>query len=295
MISPAQTPRQPNYRGRFAPSPSGPLHFGSLLAAVGSYLDAKAHHGQWLVRIEDIDPPREVAGASDEILRALEAFGLHWDEEIRYQSSRLNDFQSAIDMLLSNQAAYYCDCTRKRIKAIGGLYDGHCRDRQLSANQCAVRYRYDNAIEHFEDLRLGTQTSIPAQDFVIKRRDGLIAYQLAVVLDDIDQSITHIVRGVDLLETTSCQLALYRQFNQPAGQYLHLPMAVDAHGNKLSKQNHAPAINWRQPQQQLWQAIESLNLKPPAALQNEAVATQLSWAVDHWDRRLLAKNNQVLT
>ncbi|MBD1389933.1 tRNA glutamyl-Q(34) synthetase GluQRS [Neiella sp. HB171785] len=295
MILSAQTPRQPGYRGRFAPSPSGPLHFGSLLAAVGSYLDAKAHRGQWLVRIEDIDPPREVAGASDQILRALEAFGLHWDESVRYQSHRLDDFQQIINELLSTQAAYFCDCTRKRIKSVGGIYDGYCRNRHLPGEHCAVRYRYDNAITHFDDLRLGRQTSIAAQDFVIKRRDGLIAYQLAVVADDIDQGINHIVRGVDLLETTSSQLELYRQFDHSPPQYLHLPLAVDQHGHKLSKQNHAPAIDWQQPQQQLWQALNYLALAPPMALQHESVTDQLDWAIEQWDRQQLPQDNQVLT
>ncbi|MBW8189514.1 tRNA glutamyl-Q(34) synthetase GluQRS [Neiella marina] len=293
MLESEQTPRQTLYRGRFAPSPSGPLHFGSLIAAVGSYLDARAHNGQWLVRIEDIDPPREVAGADSEILRALEAFGLYWDESVRYQSSHLNEFQAVIDTLLAEQRAYFCNCPRKRIKAIGGLYDGHCRDRLLDGEHCAVRYRNDVSIRGFNDLRLGWQDAAEAQDFVIKRRDGLMAYQLAVVLDDIDQQLNHIVRGVDLLDTTVSQLALYSEFNQSPPSYLHLPLALDGNGNKLSKQNHAPAVNWQQPQVELWQALQCLNLNPPTELKHQPVAQQLEWSTNNWQRHKLGQSNHI--
>lgn len=293
MAKSEQTPRQAPYRGRFAPSPSGPLHFGSLIAAVGSYLDARAHKGKWLVRIEDIDPPREVAGADSDILRALEAFGLHWDESVRYQSGRLNDFQQIINHLLSQQQAYYCDCTRKRIKAVGGIYDGHCRDRSLSGEQCAVRFKNDHQPTGFEDLRLGWQASGDAQDFVIKRRDGLMAYQLAVVADDIDQHINHIVRGVDLLETTPSQLALYHHFSAAIPAYLHLPLALDSNGNKLSKQNHAPPVNWQQPETELWQTLCCFNLAPPSELERAPVAEQLNWAIEHWQRDKIGLSNHL--
>ncbi|WP_220719011.1 tRNA glutamyl-Q(34) synthetase GluQRS [Agarivorans litoreus] len=249
------------YVGRFAPSPSGPLHLGSLVAAVGSYLQARHHQGQWLVRIEDIDPPREQVGASKLILHQLEQFGLHWDGEVLHQSQRLEAYQDQINRWLNQDRAYFCQCTRKQIKASGGYYLGTCRNLQLSRQGHAVRLQSARAIEQFEDVAYGT-VNIPAalakEDFIIKRRDGLYAYNLAVSLDDAEQGITEVVRGADLILTTGRQLAIFELLAKPAPNYLHLPLVLDESGNKLSKQNHAPSISGKQNQQLLLQALRYL-------------------------------------
>lgn len=200
-----------SYIGRFAPSPSGPLHFGSLVAALGSYFQAKSQKGQWLVRMEDLDPPREMPGAADLILKTLETYQLHWDGEVIYQSHRHPAYQAQIERWLTEQQAYYCECTRKQIKALGGFYNGHCRHSALDDNgERAVRLVMNHPVESFEDIRHGTM-SIPAElakeDFIIKRRDGLFAYNLAVVLDDIAQGVTEVVRGADLIEPTGRQIS----------------------------------------------------------------------------------------
>lgn len=248
-----------HYIGRFAPSPSGALHFGSLIAALGSYLRAKQQQGTWLVRIEDVDPPREIAGASDAILRTLEAHGLHWDGKLLYQSDRLSAYQACIDHLIANQQAYYCQCSRKQIQARGGLYDGHCRHANLQHG--AVRIINHVGINKFTDLRVGevqVSDDFAHEDFIIKRSDGLYAYQLAVVLDDIEQGMTEIVRGYDLLEATCRQLSLYQILGKTAPQFLHLPLACADKGFKLSKQNHALAIDNNHAKQNISKALQFL-------------------------------------
>ncbi len=267
------------YIGRFAPSPSGPLHFGSLLAALGSYLRARSCGGQWLVRIEDIDPPREVAGAADTILRQLEAYGLHWDGSVRYQSQRSAHYEALLQQLHQQALSYYCDCSRKRIQGSGGIYDGHCQQRGLTSG--AVRLRNRVAQAHFHDARLGTITvepSFASEDFILKRRDGLFAYQLAVVADDHSQGITEVVRGQDLLWPTVRQLSLYHTLGWPAPQWLHLPLAINPDGSKLSKQNHAPALSPQHISQTLGHAIRLLGVPLPDALMQAPVAEQLAFA-----------------
>ena len=207
-----------NYIGRFAPSPSGPLHFGSLVAALGSYFQAKSNQGQWLVRMEDLDPPREMAGAADLILKTLEAYHLFWDGEVVYQSQRHDMYQAQIDQWVADKQAYYCQCTRKQIKAMGGVYNGHCSGKELSATNSAVRIKMNYPTLEFDDLKHGLiaiPSALANEDFIIKRRDGLFAYNLAVVIDDIDQGVTEVVRGADLIEPTGRQIGLYRQLNQP--------------------------------------------------------------------------------
>lgn len=275
------------YVGRFAPSPSGPLHFGSLIAALGSYFQAKSQQGQWLVRIEDLDPPREMAGAADWILRALELYGLHWDGTVVYQSQRLHLYQQQINQWLHSGQAYYCQCTRKQIKAAGGYYPGTCRHLALTPTHdpLAVRLRVEHSVQTFFDQKHGNIT-IPAaladEDFIIQRRDGLFAYNLAVVLDDIDQGITEVVRGADLIEPTGRQICLYKTLNQPPVSYLHLPLALDEHGNKLSKQNHAPAIALNNPKPTLLKAMQSLGFTLPASIADGSIAEILAWGVQHW-------------
>ncbi|KXI23302.1 tRNA glutamyl-Q(34) synthetase GluQRS [Photobacterium sanguinicancri] len=291
MISTTQ-----GYVGRFAPSPSGPLHFGSLIAALGSYLQAKSQQGKWLVRMEDLDPPREMPGAADDILRTLEAYGLHWDGDVMYQSQRHDAYQAQIDQWLSEQHAYYCQCTRKQIKEAGGFYPGTCRDLHLSAQGCAVRLKVNAPITEFDDLlhgRIEIPLSLAQEDFIIHRRDGLFAYNLAVVLDDIEQGVTEVVRGADLIEPTGRQIGLYRQLNQPEVRYLHLPLAVTENGNKLSKQNHAPAIDKQQPKPALLAAMRFLAMTPPEALGQASLAEILNWGVQNWQHNTLPKSTAI--
>ncbi len=272
-----------SYVGRFAPSPSGPLHFGSLVAALGSYFQAKANHGAWLVRIEDLDPPREMPGATQAILEALQAYQLHWDGEVVYQSQRHHLYQAQIDTWLESGDAYYCQCTRKQIKQHGGFYPGTCRDKNLKEG--AIRLKMTKPIASFIDLKHGT-IQIPEQlvneDFIIKRRDGLFAYNLAVVLDDIDQGVTEVVRGADLIEPTGRQISLYQILRQPEVSYLHLPLAIDNNGNKLSKQNHATAIDIDNPKPALLKAMTFLGFDIPEEIRASDIANILRWGCENW-------------
>ncbi|REL31649.1 tRNA glutamyl-Q(34) synthetase GluQRS [Thalassotalea euphylliae] len=273
------------YRGRFAPSPSGLLHFGSLLTALASYLDAKANDGLWLVRIEDIDPPREQAGAADEILRTLVDYGLHWDEHVRYQSQQSALYEQVLSELAAHNLTYACACTRAQIKASGGIYSGRCQHLHLPYRAHAVRIRNQFKADNYQDLIQGKVQCDPAlasEDFIIKRKDGLYAYQLAVVSDDINQGITHIVRGCDLLEPTARQLTLYQTFGVAAPQYAHVPLITTHDGYKLSKQNKAPAIDRKAPQASIISALEFLGQQPPAQLNDGTPEEILAWAVEHW-------------
>jgi len=274
-----------SYVGRFAPSPSGPLHFGSLIAAVGSYLQAKSQHGQWLVRIEDLDPPREVTGASKLILSTLEQFGLHWDGDVLYQSQRHDAYDTAIAELTKTGLTYSCNCTRKMIQKNGQFYQGQCRDKYLARDNSALRVITTTAVTQFTDLLHGNieiDTGLAAEDFIIHRKDGLYAYNLAVVVDDIYQGITEVVRGADLIEPTGRQLYLFQQFNHPAPSYLHLPLAAHSNGLKLSKQNHATGLDSNNAKQLLLQAFSFLTLPTTSELQDLSIAALLDWAVKHW-------------
>ncbi|NGN98148.1 tRNA glutamyl-Q(34) synthetase GluQRS [Grimontia sp. S25] len=286
------------YVGRFAPSPSGPLHFGSLVAALGSYLQAKAHQGKWLVRIEDIDPPREVAGAADAILKTLDAYGLHWDDGILYQHDRYDAYQAQIEHWLRNGETYFCQCTRRQIKDAGGIYPGTCRHRTLDADGSAVRVCIDSPVTEFVDIKHGViplDAAMAAEDFIIKRRDGLYAYNLAVVMDDIHQGVTEVVRGADLIEPTGRQVSLYQKLGAPQVSYLHLPLALNADGNKLSKQNHAPAIDNTHPGPALEAALAFLGHPVPAELQGAPVAELLLWGEKNWQINKLPNETEVIT
>ncbi|ABO24996.1 tRNA glutamyl-Q(34) synthetase GluQRS [Shewanella loihica] len=282
------------YVGRFAPSPSGPLHFGSLIAALGSYLRARAEQGQWLVRIEDIDPPREVKGASDLILKTLEAYGLHWDGAVLYQSSRLDDYQARLNSLLAEDKAYYCQCTRKQIQAMGGTYDGRCAIRTAKHTAGAIRIRNTLAIDHFDDELLGpirVEPEFAAEDFIIKRRDGLYAYQLAVVMDDAFQGITEVVRGADLLTSSARQATLFNLFDDNAPKWLHLPLACAEPGMKLSKQNHAPAIDLKAPQASINAALAFLGQAP---CDIDSVKTMLAQAVSQFELSRIPRQQEII-
>ncbi|WP_299129985.1 tRNA glutamyl-Q(34) synthetase GluQRS [uncultured Vibrio sp.] len=276
-----------NYIGRFAPSPSGPLHFGSLVAALGSYFQAKSNQGKWLVRMEDLDPPREMAGAADLILKTLEAYHLSWDGEVVYQSQRHDMYQAQVDQWVADKQAYYCQCTRKQIKALGGFYNGHCRHAGLiDSGEQAVRLCMDYPVESFDDVRHGTiqiPKALAEEDFIIKRRDGLFAYNLAVVLDDIDQGVTEVVRGADLIEPTGRQISLYKTLKQKTVSYLHLPLATDSLGNKLSKQNHATAIDLDNPKPTLLNAMQFLGFTIPEAICEASVDEILLWGCQQWN------------
>ncbi|MDX2319052.1 MAG: tRNA glutamyl-Q(34) synthetase GluQRS [Moritella sp.] len=286
-----------SYVGRFAPSPSGPLHFGSLIAAVGSYLQAKANHGTWLVRIEDLDPPREVAGAAANILTTLEAFGLHWDREIMYQSQRTTAYQDAIAFLSQQNLTYFCDCTRKQIQAKGAFYQGQCKHKQLTAGNAALRLTTTTPVDYFIDElhgKIDINKALAAEDFIIHRKDGLFAYNLAVVVDDIEQGISQVVRGADLIEPTGRQLYLFALFGQPAPSYLHLPLVSNADGSKLSKQNHAPALDTSQVKKQLIAAFKFLALPISAELQDLSIPQLLQWGTEHWSVKNLPRQKSIV-
>ncbi|KFZ30352.1 hypothetical protein IDSA_09800 [Pseudidiomarina salinarum] len=270
------------YRGRFAPTPSGPLHFGSLIAAVASYLDARAHQGAWLVRIEDIDSPRAVAGADVIILQQLRDHGFSWDDDILYQSQRHERYQQALDQLTASNLTYRCTCSRKQIKARGPYYTGVCRQRQRRTEDSSIRFLNNQPVLEFDDALMGRQdieAPFASEDFVLYRRDKLYTYQLAVVIDDIDQGITDIVRGADLLTASSWQINLWRQFTERLPRFAHVTLALDANGNKLSKQNHAPALQADQVREQLQAAFRFLGLpEVPSA----SPVQMLEAATEHW-------------
>ena len=239
------------YVGRFAPSPTGPLHFGSLVAALASYLDARAHDGKWLLRIEDIDEPRCNGAHTADILHTLKAYGMQWDGEVQTQTARKAIYGAALRTLTSRGLVYACACSRKEIadSAVAGLegpvYPRTCRDRQLPETGNAIRVRTTDNRVAFIDLVQGEieqRIERDIGDFILKRRDGLFAYQLAVVVDDAAQGVTHIVRGADLLDSTARQIHLQRLLGYPTPQYLHVPAAVNAQGQKLSKQTLASAV-----------------------------------------------------
>ncbi|GAA3927551.1 tRNA glutamyl-Q(34) synthetase GluQRS [Litoribacillus peritrichatus] len=264
------------YIGRFAPSPTGPLHIGSLLAAVISYLDAKANNGQWLLRIDDIDPPREQAGASDAIIKTLEQHGLHWDGNVFYQSDRFDAYQAAIEALLRDDLIYPCQCSRKQLNATQGIHPEQCI-QPLDTN-APFAYRIKKGRYQFNDLYQGSQSGSDGH-FVIKRRDQLFAYQLAATVDDHAQNISHVIRGYDLLDSTPKQLLLYQALNYQPPKFGHFPVITAANGQKLSKQNLAPAINNDQALTNLQLVMRYLNMTPPDTSSIEAL---LQWATLAW-------------
>ncbi len=291
------------YRGRFAPSPTGPLHFGSLVAAVASYLDAKSNDGIWLLRIEDLDTSRNVHGAKDAILGSLEAFGFAWDEEIIFQSQRSAIYTEALANLGRLDLVYPCGCSRKEIADSatlgidGVVYPGTCR-HGLADNKTARSWRIKTSGQYimFEDTVQGEIRQNLAQDigdFVLKRADGLFAYQLAVVIDDAEQGITHIVRGADLLDSTPRQIYLQNLLDLAMPQYLHVPLATNMQGEKLSKQTLARAIDVEKPSAELWKALAFLGQKPPAELQHENLTDFWQWAIAHWKTDLIPKQRSI--
>ncbi|MBJ8441973.1 tRNA glutamyl-Q(34) synthetase GluQRS [Acinetobacter junii] len=277
-----------SYIGRFAPSPTGPLHFGSLLTAVASYCDAKANHGKWLVRIEDTDIPRIYPNSETHILSCIDAFEFEPDAEIIFQKDRLAIYEQVLDQLKQQHAIYACQCTRKMLGS-NHIYAGTCRDLNLDFAEQAIRLKVDDLLICFEDRLQGRQCSNLKDDlgdFVLKRRDGIISYQLAVVVDDYLQGITHVVRGADLLDNTARQIWLGSILNYPSLSYMHLPLAMNDQGQKLSKQNLAQALDVSKASELLQQALLALG-QPNVELNRPRI--MLQQAVQQWDMNLIPK------
>jgi glutamyl-Q tRNA(Asp) synthetase len=287
------------YIGRFAPSPTGPLHFGSLVSALASYLDARHSGGKWLVRMEDLDPPREQAGAADAILRCLEDYGLEWDDSVLYQSQRWDIYEDYLTRLRQQDLLYPCDCTRQDLQAMGGIYNGRCRTRKVDSNlphaQRLKLYDLPAGFSHQDELRFidliqGAQTQnlrTHAGDQILKRKDGLYAYQLAVVVDDIEQGITHIIRGSDLLEVTARQIFLFKLLNAPLPAFGHVTLASQPNGQKLSKQNLAPALELKDAGTNIWSALAFLRQNPPQELCGAMPKELLDWGKANWNRNAI--------
>ena len=274
-----------SYRGRFAPSPSGPLHLGSLIAALASFLDARHNAGTWLVRMDDLDPPREQPGAASSILRSLESHGLLWDEEVMWQSQRGAAYEEALSNLYRNGRIFICDCSRQALGP-GGSCGNRCQGRPHEVTApWATRITVEpESLIEFDDSIQGRQSSglnRELEDFVVKRKDGFYAYQLAVVVDDASQGINHIVRGSDLMASTARQIYLQRTLGLPTPGYAHLPVITNTQGQKFSKQNHAPALRDDAAPQNLRRALAFLQQpQPPADLSD--TASILSMACKGW-------------
>ncbi|WP_442112172.1 tRNA glutamyl-Q(34) synthetase GluQRS [Pseudomonas sp. NUPR-001] len=277
---------QTSYVGRFAPTPSGFLHFGSLVAALASWLDARAVGGQWLLRMEDIDPPREAPGAQAAILRTLESYGLEWDGEVVYQSQRHAAYAEVVERLFRQGLAYACTCSRKQLEGYNGIYPGLCRNCCHAQEEAAIRLRVPELTYRFEDRVQGTfeqHLGREVGDFVIRRRDGLYAYQLAVVLDDAWQGVTDIVRGADLLDNTPRQLYLQELlgFSQP--RYLHVPLITQPDGHKLGKSYRSAPLPAEQATPLILRALRALGQATDAGMEQGSPAEVLAHAATHWN------------
>ncbi len=281
------------YRGRFAPSPTGPLHFGSLVAAVASYLEARRNRGIWILRMEDLDPPRTIPGIAEVILYTLRLYGFTWDEPVVFQSEREVAYAAALERLRRQDATFPCACTRREIGdsalSLSGepVYPGTCREGlQPGKAARAMRAKVGDAAIAFDDAVQGrVEQNLPQQvgDFVVRRADGIFAYQLAVVVDDADQGITHVVRGADLLDSTPRQILLQRLLGHATPDYTHVPVAVDGAGNKLGKQTQAVPLATDDPAPHLRRALNFLGMDAPPALARGTPGQVWSWAVERWD------------
>jgi glutamyl-Q tRNA(Asp) synthetase len=268
------------------------LHFGSLVTALASYLEARAHKGCWLVRIEDVDPLREPPDATRKILHSLEIHGLFSDEPIRFQSRRQTTYHAVTEQLISQGLAYQCTCSRKQLLASNGKHHDLCHKGSIGtdARPFAIRFALQNEICRWPDQLLGVQqqtVQAGVDDPVILRKEGFFAYQLAVVVDDIDQHITHVVRGSDLLGMTAQQQQIYRALGARPPHWLHIPVICNNHGQKLSKQTHAPALNDNTPVDNLVRALNALNQELPAIFPHTSAGQVIEWAIVHWKRDLI--------
>jgi glutamyl-Q tRNA(Asp) synthetase len=280
--------------GRFAPSPSGALHFGSLIAALASFCEARSQNGRWLLRIEDVDTPRVVAGASDQILRDLEAFGFEWDGAVAYQSKRFEQYQYYLQQLIDQGDCYACECSRRMLREqgvasgpLGQIYPGNCRAKTLSPENHSLRLLTEAAQRvGFHDRVYGEfELNLPQSvgDFVLRRRDNIYAYHLAVVVDDQLQGIDQVVRGADLLENTCLHIYLQQRLGFRTPSYMHLPLVNNADGVKLSKQTGAEPLDHRNASRLLLAALSHLGQQPPGDLEGSDPRTILQWSCDHWN------------
>ncbi len=277
-------PANSQYIGRFAPTPTGPLHQGSLVAALASFLDAKKNHGKWLLRIEDLDPPREDKSASELIPQQLKAHGLNWFGDISYQSQNSSRYEAALLQLKNKDLLFLCTCSRKDLLKQHGLHQGNCHSKQISPY--AWRLPVENKTYSFEDAVYGTyghNLIDTVGDQILKRKDGLYAYQLAVVVDDHHDGINHVVRGLDLLDNTPRQLFLMKCLNIPTPTYMHLPLIINAAGQKLSKQNQAKALDLQKACQNLVAALAFLKQPLPPTHLRLSTEALIIWAIEHWN------------
>lgn len=294
-----------SYRGRFAPSPSGALHFGSLVTALGSYLEAKTRHGEWHVRIDDLDPPRVVPGADVQILHALEQFGFEWDGEIQYQRTRSEIYGAALIQLERLGRVYPCACSRREIadsslgRAGATIYPGTCR-AGLAPGRAARAWRVNTQgarVELSDPIQgsLSVDLADVCGDFIVKRADGLFAYQLAAVVDDAAMGATHVVRGADLIDSTLRQIYLYRLLGLATPAFLHLPVAANVLGEKWSKQTLAPPLDTARPGPILVRALRFLNQSPPDELEHAPINTIWTWAIAHWRLDRVPRERAIVT
>ncbi len=273
-----------HYRGRFAPSPTGLLHFGSLVTALASYLDARANQGVWLVRIEDIDPPREQLKAADLILFTLEKYGLFWDETVRFQQTQHDIYQEKLEYLINNQFTYLCFCSRKNRKAATQICQGECKENYPPDTPHSINLKCPTTIEFFDQIYQHKTLLLSKEGpCLLKRKGGLFSYQLAVVIDDLSQKITHIVRGSDLLHSTGWQIVLIEALHGKKPHYIHIPIVRDNTGQKLSKQRKAMPVSLKKPHHTLYQALTYLNMKPDIQLAQASISDILSWGIKNWN------------
>jgi len=287
-----------NYKGRFAPSPTGPVHYGTLVAAVGSYLQARKNNGEWFVRMDDVDTLRIVDGADSDILHTLDHFGFKWDGEVTYQTQQIDSYQQALEKLVSQSLVFPCTCSRKILaKTDSKIYPGTCRHRALAENEeHALRILSQDFDIKFDDVVMGKRSqNIERQcgDFIIKRRDGLFAYQLAIVVDDAIQGITEVVRGADLLDSTPRQIYLQRLLNYPTPRYCHLPLAVDDLGNKISKSGGATKVETKDREKLLISSLHFLGQKPPGDLVKSNINDIWSWAIKNWNVKYVPEDMNI--
>lgn len=293
-------PEPPTYVGRFAPSPTGPIHFGSLLAATASYLQAKSNAGQWLLRVEDIDPPREMPGADRLIIEALEAYGFEWDGPVSYQSRFIDRYDMLVQQLLDDGHAYHCACSRRDLADVphgplGAIYPGRCRSGARSIQGAVRLLTHDDPIQFHDRLQgdLSTRLESESGDFVIKRRDGLTAYHLAVVVDDHEQGITEVVRGIDLLDTTPRHIHLQRVLGFDTPDYVHIPVAENAEGQKLSKLTGARGIGLTERPAVLVSALDALGQEPDKTLADASLDSIWEWAIENWHLSALTGKKRI--
>lgn len=296
----AQNLFHPDYKGRFAPSPTGPLHLGSLYTALASFLQARSKHGQWFVRIDDLDTPRNVKEADSDILKTLETFELCWDGEVFYQSRHLDTYQAFIAQLINQQQLYPCTCSRKNLAEThpeSHIYPGFCRNKTaIPTEPYALRLKTESVNITFDDFLQGQVChNVASQDgdFVIQRKDKIIAYQFAVVIDDFQQGITQVVRGFDLLDCTPPQIYLHQLLNFKVPTYLHVPIITHQNGQKLSKQSYAQAVDIANPAATLFYLLNLLKQQPPLELQHASINELLTWAIENWRPQRL-KNSHTL-